>query len=39
MANGVFSEKSDVFSDDLGTLPGNVHLTIDETIQPVAITS
>ena len=25
--------------DDLGTLPGNVHLTIDETVQPVAITS
>ena len=39
VVNDVFSEYSDVFSDDLGTLPGNVHLTIDETVQPVAITS
>ena len=39
MDNDVFSEYSDIFSDDLGTFPGNVHLTIDETVQPVVITS
>ena len=39
VVNDIFSEYSDVFSDDLGTLTGNVHLAIDEAVQPIAITS
>ena len=38
VVNEVLSEYSEVLSDDLGTLPGKVRLTIDETVQPVAIT-
>ena len=35
----VMSVYSDVFSNELGSLPGNVHLTVDKEVQPVAITS
>ncbi len=29
----------DVFSEELGTLPGKVHLTLEENVKPVAISS
>ena len=34
-----FSEYAEIFNDELGKLPGDIHLTIDKTVQPVAITS
>ena len=34
----IFNEFSDVFDGKIGTLPGKVHLTIDKTVKPTAIT-
>ena len=35
----ILAEFYDVFNDEIGTLPGDVHFTIDSQANPVAITS
>lgn len=35
----IFSRYSDVFRSEVGKLPGTVHLTIDRTVNPVAVAS
>ena len=34
----IFKEFSDVFEGGIGTLPGEVHLTVDESVKPEAVT-
>ena len=34
----IFKEFSDVFEGGIGTLPGKVHLTLDESVKPEAVT-
>ena len=35
----VMEEYADVFAEEIGSLPGKVHLNVDETVQPVAVAS
>ena len=35
----VMEEYADVFAEEIGSLPGKVHLHVDETVQPVAVAS
>ena len=37
--SGILVEFKDVFNDEIGTLSGDVHLTIDSQASPVAIPS
>ena len=35
----VMEEYADVFAEEIGSLPGKVHLNVDETVQLVAVAS